>query len=502
MAAMEELLLHFTNTTTLISTFLILFILYLVSSSSSPQRKEPPGPRPVPLLGNLLLLDPKSPHTALYELSKKYGPVYTMHFGPKKTVVLAGHKTIRQALVQNDAFADREALPIISDLKLTHGIVFSNGDTWKEMRQFALSSLKQFGMGKRSNEEKIIEEAQNLIEVFQRNQGRAFDTSQPVSYAVSNIICSLIYGQRYEYDDQQFRSMVDQAITNTQLMGSPSVQLYNSFPRLFSWVGARNKLLEGASANRKRVAEIIKSLQETLNPHMCRGFVDSFLTHKIKLEESGKMNSQYHDDNLQISVVNMFSAGSDSTSSTLRYSLLIMAKYPEIQDRVQMELARVIGSRQPRVEDRKDLPYIDAVIHETQRIANAVPLTVRSASRDVTFQGHFIRKDTPVVILLSSALQEEAEWEKTYSFNPDHFLDEDGNFKKREAFLPFSAGSRNCLGESLARMEIFLFFTSLLQHFRFTPPPGVTQDELDLTPVVGFTLTPAMHKLCAISRHL
>ncbi|XP_069380514.1 cytochrome P450 2K1-like [Paralichthys olivaceus] len=501
MAVMEELLLHFRNTTTLISSFLILFILYLISSGFGPQRKEPPGPRPLPLLGNLLLLDPKSPHIALYALSKKYGSVFTMHFGPKKAVVLAGHKTIRQALVQNDALSDKEALPIIRDLKLTHGIVFSNGDTWKEMRQFALSSLKQFGMGKRSNEETIIEEAQYLIEVFQRKEGKAFDTSQPVSYAVSNIISSLIYGARHEYDDEEFRTMVAHSNTSTTLMGSPSVQLYNSFPRLFSWVGARKKLLKGAFANRKQVMKRIKNAQETLNSHLCRGFVDSFLTRKIKLEASGKMNSHYHDDNLQLSVINMFTAGTESTSSTLRYSLLIMAKYPEIQDRVQMELARVIGSRQPRVEDRKNLPYTEAVIHETQRVANGVPFIVRSASKDFTCQDYLIKKGTPVVILLSSVLQDEDEWENTYSFNPGHFLDEEGNFRKRDAFLPFSAGSRNCIGEILARMELFLFFTSLLQHFRFTPPPGVTEDELDLTSVVGFTLTPAMHKLCAISRH-
>lgn len=57
-----------------------------------------------------------------------------------------------------------------------------------------------------------------------------------------------------------------------------------------------------------------------------------------------------------------------------------------------------------------------------------------------------------------------------------------------------------CLGEGLAKMEIFLFFTSLLQQFRFTPPPGVGEDELDLTPAVGFTLSPSPHKLCAIPR--
>ncbi|KAL6476360.1 hypothetical protein MHYP_G00148590 [Metynnis hypsauchen] len=119
---------------------------------------------------------------------------------------------------------------------------------------------------------------------------------------------------------------------------------------------------------------------------------------------------------------------------------------------------------------------------------------------DVHFQGFFIKKGTCVLPLLTSVLRDEKEWESPNTFNPAHFLDEQGRFVKREAFMPFSAGRRVCLGESLARMELFLFFTSLLQHFRFTPPPDVSEDQLDLTPAVGFTLNPSPHKLCAISR--
>uniref|UniRef100_A0A3B4UAD2 Cytochrome P450 2K1-like n=1 Tax=Seriola dumerili TaxID=41447 RepID=A0A3B4UAD2_SERDU len=361
-------------------------------------------------------------------------------------------------------------------------LVVKGQNSWKEMRQFALTNLKQSGMGKRENEERIIEESQYLIDVFELS--KAFDTTQPVSYAVSNIICSFVYGNRFDYDDQNFRSAVDQAKKNTQLMGSPSL----------------HQLMKGSFANRKKMTELIKGLQETLNPQMCRGFVDCFLVRKTQLEASGNMNSHYYEDNLLVSVVNLFTAGTDTTSSTLRYGLLLMAKYPEIQDQVQVELASVVGSRQVRVEDRKNLPYTDAVIHEIQRFANVTPVLVHCASRDVTFQGYFIKKGTPVAILLSSALQDEDEWEKAYTFNPGHFLDKEGNFRKRDAFLPFSTGSRSCVGEGLAKMELFLFFTSLLQHFCFTPPPGVTEDELDLTAVVGFALSPSPHELCAISR--
>ncbi|CAJ1075063.1 cytochrome P450 2K1-like isoform X1 [Xyrichtys novacula] len=464
-----------------------------------PQRKEPPGPRPLPVIGNLLQLAP-SPHVALCELSKKYGPVFTFNLGPQRTVVLAGHKTIKEALVSSDAFSERDTNPIIHDLKLTYGIVFANGDTWREMRHFALTNMRDFGMGRKACEEKILQESQWLINLIKEKNGKAFDTAQPVNHAVCNIICSIVYGNRFEYDDPVFVSMVQRATKNTKLMGSASVQLYNFFPKLFSWVGARKQLMESAFINRKCMKELIKSLQSTLNPHMCRGLVDSFLARKIQLEASGNLNSHYCEDNLLVTVVNLFTAGTDTTSTTIRYGLLLMAKNPKIQDQVQEELNRVIGSRQVQAQDRKNLPYTDAVIHEIQRMANTVPTTVRRTSRDVTFRGYFIRKGTPVLVLLASALQDEDEWETPHTFNPAHFLDKEGNFRKRDAFLPFSAGSRVCTGESLARMELFLFLTSLLQHFHFTPPPGLKEDDLDLSQNGGFTLTPKPHELCAISR--
>uniref|UniRef100_A0A4W6GAS9 Uncharacterized protein n=2 Tax=Lates calcarifer TaxID=8187 RepID=A0A4W6GAS9_LATCA len=481
-----------------------LLVLHLLFSKlrSQENQREPPGPKPLPLLGNLLQLDLRRLDRALFDLSKTYGPVFTVYFGFKKVVVLAGYRTVKQALVNHaEEFGDREITPIFYDFTEGHGIIFSNGDSWKEMRRFALTTLRDFGMGKRISEGKIIEECHHLIEEFEKHEGKAFNNTQTICYAASNIISALMFGKRFEYKDPDLQTMVERDHKSIHLTGSVSILMYNFFPWLGPCLKNWRDLKRFVEESKADLRRIIAGLKETLNPEMCRCFVDAFLTRKQNLEESGTKDSLYHDDNLMYSVGNLFAAGTDTTAVTLQWCLLFMAKYPHIQDQVQEELSRVVGSRQVCVEDRKSLPYTDAVIHETQRLANIVPMAIpHSTSRDVTLQNYFIKKGTTVFPLLTSVLYDESEWESPHTFNPSHFLDKAGKFIRRDAFMPFSAGRRACLGESLARMELFLFFTSLLQRFRFTPPPGVTEDELDITPVVGFTLTPSPHELCAVSR--
>ncbi|XP_056143538.1 cytochrome P450 2K1-like [Lampris incognitus] len=486
--------------TTMLGTALVLLLVYFFSSRNQDCGKEPPGPRPLPLLGNILQLDPHKPHNTLCKLSKKYGSVFTVYFGPKKVVVLAGYKTVKQALIgQAQEFGEREITPLTMALSQGHGILFTNGDSWKEMRHFALTNLRDFGMGKKAAEETIIQECQYLIQEFEKHEGKAFDTNHLLNYAASNVISSIVYGSRFEYSDPQFQAMVDRINENIRLAGTASTQLYNVFPWLGNWIKSSRTIRKNIKMNVGDMRDLIRHLKETMNTHMCRGIVDSFLIRKQKEENSGVLDSHYHEENLIFTVANLFAAGTDTTGTTLRWSLLLMAKYPHIQDQVQEELSRAIGSRQVGVEDRKNLPFTDAVIHETQRLANVLPIAIpHITSQDVTFQGYFIKKGTPVYPLLMSVLNDESEWESPHSFNPAHFLDENGKFVRRDAFMPFSAGRRACLGESLARMELFLFFTSLLQYFRFTPPPGMTEDELDLTPAVGFTLNPTRHTLCAV----
>ncbi|XP_054879939.1 cytochrome P450 2K1-like isoform X2 [Poeciliopsis prolifica] len=394
---MLDILLQDSISFSLFVGLIVLLLIYFTVSSifrSQWQKNEPPGPRPLPFLGNLLQIDLKKPYKTLMEFYKKYGPVFTVHLGPKKVVVLAGYRTVKEALVNHDdVFGERDPMLIFQELSQGHGIIWTNGDPWKEMRRFSLTNLRDFGMGKKACEDKIIEESQHLTEVFKKQKGKACDTTQSICYAVSNIICSMVYGGRFEYDDPEFTSMANRITKGAIIFGSPSIQAYNLFPTLFKRIANRRTILGMNAASQKQNSAIFSHLKQTLNPQMCRGLVDAFLVQKQKLKEAGVINSQFHDDNLLTTVLNLFAAGTETTSTTLRWGLLFMAKFPQIQDKVQEELRRVIGERQVQVADRKSLPYTDAVIHETQRMASIIPMSLpHKTTRDVTFQGHFIKK--------------------------------------------------------------------------------------------------------------
>ncbi|XP_015269534.1 PREDICTED: cytochrome P450 2K1-like [Gekko japonicus] len=458
----------------------------------------PPGPRPLPLIGNLHLMDLERPYKTMMKLSKQYGPVFSIQMGVQKMVVLSGYKTVKEALVnQADAFMDRPRIPVFEQ---GIGIVFSNGENWKVMRRFAIATLRDYGMGKKTIEDRIVEECRCLIQKFESFEGKPFEMTTIMNAAVANIIVSILLGKRYEYEDPTFIRLLNLFNETIRLVGSPSVVLYNMFPALGFLSGGRKTVLK----NKDEVfafiqATFIEYLKE-LDVNDQRSFIDAFL---IQQQEKNKNQSNgfFHNENLKGVVANLFGAGMETTSTTLRWGLLLMMKYPEIQKKVQEEITKVIGSAQPRIELRAKLPYTDAVVHEVQRFANILPTNLPHATTaDVTLGDYFIPKGTHIIPLLYSVLYDESEWEKPLKFYPEHFLDSEGTFVKRDAFLPFSAGRRMCAGETLAKMELFLFFVTLLQRFTFQPVPGMSKEDLDLTPAVGFTTPPMPFNLCALAR--
>ncbi|XP_078500574.1 cytochrome P450 2G1-like isoform X1 [Lissotriton helveticus] len=461
----------------------------------------PPGPVPLPILGNLHQLKTSFMVESLKALSEKYGPVYTLHLGLRRVVILWGYEAVKEALVdQGDDFSGRGAMPTFQSVIGNYGPIFSNGSRWKEIRRFSLLTLRNFGMGKRSIEERIQEEACYLIEELKNTKGLPFDPTLHVSNAASNVTCSVIFGKRFDYQDKDFLDLLRMINEAAALASSLSGQLYSMYTDILEYLPGPHKKMHGVLCCLERFVERrVKMNQETLDPNSPRDYIDCFL---MKMEEEkDNPETEFHMSQLVKSVLTLFLAGTETISTTLRYAFLLLLKYPEIKEKVITEIDNVIGRlRIPSMEDRNKMPYTDAVIHEIQRYSDIVPLGVpHMVMRDTNFRGFTLPKGTEVYAILSSVLWDPTQFTDPDIFNPERFLDEHGNFKKSDAFIPFSAGKRICIGEGMARNELFIYITSVLQNFqlKFSCDPK----EIDIKPrLSGFIGIPVNYKVQAILR--
>ncbi|XP_054974988.1 cytochrome P450 2C19-like isoform X2 [Sorex araneus] len=407
---------------------------------SSLKGRLPPGPTPLPIIGNILQIDVKNVSKSLSNLSKVYGPVFTVYLGIKPTVVLHGYETVKEALIDfGEEFSARGSFPLADRTTNGNGIINSNGKKWKDIRRFSLMTLRNFGMGKRSIENRVQEEAHCLVEELRKTNASPCDPTFILGCAPCNVICSVIFQHRFDYRDPHFLSLMEKFNENFRILNS------------------------------------------------------------LWLQEKHDKDLEFTFENLTITAADLFVAGTETTSTTLRYALLLLLKHPEVMAKAQEEIERVIGRhRSPCMQDRSNMPYMDALVHEVQRFIDLVPLNLPHAvTRDIKFRNYIIPKGTTIITSLTSVLHDEREFPNAKMFDPGHFLDESGKFKKSDYFMAFSAGKRSCVGESLARMELFLFLTTILQKFNLKSV--VDPKDLDTTPVAsGFTSVPPSYKLCFV----
>lgn len=478
-------------------TFLVFLVVFLGLAAlrrSWVVRHLPPGPPMWSLAANVFL-GSKAPHLAMTELSQQYGNILTCYIFCMPVVVLNGFQIVKEALVQHGReFADRPYIPLLEDLTKGQGIVFAHyGRSWKQQRRFVLTVLRNFGLGKIPFEEKILEEVQYLTKVFKASEGRPFNPGAKIASAVSNVICSVVMGKRFHYEDKTFTRLMELFEESLVLQTTVWAMLYSVVPFFRHFPGPHQRIFKNQHSLEATLQVFINQHRETLNGETIRDFIDAYLLEMEK--EEGSQTSYMTEGNLLNNVTDLFLAGTETTTTTLQWGLLIMMAYPDVQERCQREIAEVVGwSRAASMEDGPNMPYLSAVIHELQRFGNILPLAVgHTVLEDITFRGYRLKKKTMVIINLSSVLMDETQWKYPKEFNPENFLNEKGEFFQPDAFVPFSMGLRACPGEKLAKMELFLFFTSLLRDFEFYWPDPATTPSLQ--PVYKITLRPRPYKL-------
>uniref|UniRef100_A0A803JYK1 Cytochrome P450 family 2 subfamily A member 6 gene 8 [provisional] n=1 Tax=Xenopus tropicalis TaxID=8364 RepID=A0A803JYK1_XENTR len=483
--------------------FLLIATMLIYSTWNKMYRKRnlPPGPTPIPLFGNVLQIKRGEMVKSLLELGKKYGPVYTLYFGPSPVIILCDYQSIKEALNdQAEEFSGRGKIPSWDQFFQGYGESFSNGDEWKQLRRFSLTTLRNFGMGKRGIEERIQEEAQFLVAEIKSYKEKPFDPTNILVQCVSNVICSVVFGNRFEYANKDFQNLLSLFQSVFQETSSSWGQLLNMLPAVMNHVpGPHKNIIRDMNKLEDFVLQRVKENEKTVDPNSPRDLIDSFL---IKMQQENKNpTSPFHMKNLIATILSIFFAGTETVSTTLRHGFLILLIHPEIEAKLQEEIDRVVGqNRSPTIEDRNKMPYTDAVIHEIQRLSDVIPMNVpHLVTKDTKFRGYTIPKGTNIYPLLCAVLRDPEQFDTPSKFNPNHFLDDKGCFKSNDGFMPFSTGKRICLGEGLARMELFLFLTNILQNFKLHSESGLTEDNI-APKMKGFANYPTSYQLSFIPR--
>ncbi|XP_054840021.1 cytochrome P450 2J2-like [Eublepharis macularius] len=466
--------------------------------------KLPPGPAPLPIIGNLGLLGFQIHHETLLKMASTYGNVYTIWLGHTPIVVLNGFQAVKEVLIsRSEEFAERPVPSFLRDLiGDAHGILFSNGHPWKQQRRFSLMTLRNLGLGKTILEDSIRQEASGIIQAFTRENGRPIDPYSFLLSSVNNVIASMLFGHSFSPEETIFRQIIEGSRALEEFGGKLWARLYDVFPM---GVGPLKPILNKSLLALRHWKKLQRIIEEEVQEHQKswtseepRDFIDLYLAQVEKCKDDP--TSTFTNTNMVQVVIELFTAGSDTSTVALYWALLYMMEYPEIQEQVQKELDTVLGSSHViRYEDQKKLPFTNAVLHETQRVSSLSALGIMHKSiKDTNIKGMPIHKGVIVMPNIFSVHYDPEQWETPRKFNPGHFLDKDGNFIKKDAFILFSAGVRVCLGEKMARTTLFILFASLLRAFRFQLPEGVK--EINKKPKLGLVMAPQLYKTCAIPR--
>ncbi|XP_072041379.1 cytochrome P450 2J4-like [Amphiura filiformis] len=462
------------TTGTLVVCLVAFYVAYKIIRQST--SRLPPGPIGLPVIGNIITVVASSvrgehPHDLMTRLANKYGKVFSLGFGSSTRIVVLNDFACVSEAYRNQDITGRPANDVIIRGIGAHGVLNSSGETWKHQRRFSLSVFRSFGVGKRSFEDRIIDEVDFLSQEITALNGSKFNPKHYLMNATSNIICSVIFGDRYNYNDVEFKRILSILDSRIQLVGSGGLILFVPLLRLFS-PGTVKKAVKIVKDQVEYFKTIVTNHKFQLaSTNECNDFIDLYLKEIEKNQHQPEADDFIDDKHLLALIDSLFLAGTETSSNTLGWCLLYMAENSDVQKRIQEEITSVCGERTPSFADQQNMPYTEAVILEVQRLHTIVPLGVpHCANKDTTIRGYEIPEGSVIISNLWGVLHDPEVWSDPNVFKPERFLGRDGQVDLPKEWIPFSTGRRVCLGERLAKMEIFVFLTHLLNRYTFKKP--------------------------------
>ena len=452
--------------------------------------RDLPGPRGLPLLGNLHQIRFDRLHLTLEDWAERYGPLFSVRIGPRRTAVLSDGAAIQRILLRRpNGFRRPGTLEEVAAEMRLNGVFASEGDDWRRQRRIVATALN------RARLTGFFPHLAKTVDRLRRRWERAADAGEPVD------LCGDL--MRFTVDvTMQLAFGID---ANTLETPGPVIQrhLDKVFPVLHRRINVpfpywrhvrlpRDRALDRAlDALEKEVGAMVRAARERMaaQPERRREPTD-FLEAILAARDTE--GAGFSDAEIFANAGTLLLAGEDTTANSIAWAAHFFMRHPEHFERARREVDSVIAPA-PAVgslEQTNRLPFLDAFCNETMRIKPVAPLQVAETLDDVAILGCLIPRGVPIMMLVRRAATREENFGDGARFAPERWLaprPAEGCPHNVRAFVPFGGGPRLCPGRNLALLQIRTVLAMLCRNFELEPArPGRRVEEH-----LAFTMMPA-----------
>ena len=343
------------------------------------------------------------------------------------------------------------------------------GPAWRFHRKLFMAAVRQYLSNQQLVEETISEQAGRLLNYFEDQKGKDFNPSKILMESVANVICRVTFGKHFDSSHPDFEELLhlhNVFVTDVDLSNDTAILDFFPIAKYFPF-----KCYRDVKRLSKRIFELLRKQLAVQEKHFdpsadIDSLSVSLLKERAQAEAAGEVSGEdkaalLSNDYILNTIDDMFSAGYETTSTTLRWVIAFLVHNPKYQEQIQEELDSIVSrDRMPSLDDRPTLPLVQATIMEALRVGHVAEVAIpHYTMNDTSLAGYRVPKDTVVIVNLRAVHEDPENWENPTDFNPHRHIDSNGQLITNSGnFLPFSAGRRVCAGESLAKVRLHLKF--------------------------------------------
>ncbi|CAL1397585.1 unnamed protein product [Linum trigynum] len=489
--------------TTMITALIILLLLRnkpaAATSRSHLPRKLPPGPRKLPVIGNLHQLIGKLPHRGLRDLAHKHGPhVMGLQLGELPYIVISSPEAAGEVMKAHDpSFATRPRL-LLSDV-VFYGAkdigLAPYGSHWRQLRKICVVELLSSKRVLSFRPVRESEAAKLVAAVVSAGAG-CVDVGKLLRSSTSSLVFRAAFGMAASDTEAKFTEIISRVSSGFAVSNLfPSVKF---LPALTGYRSCLTKLHLAADG----MLEAIINEHKARRRNICAGseaasdrncYSEDLVDILLNLQDDGshELNFPLTTEAIKAVILDIFIGGIETGSTTLEWIMSELMRHPSVMRKAQDEVRRTFRGRvNVGEEDVGSLTYLDLVIQESLRLHPPLPLLLpREARERVEILGYEIPSQTKVIVNAWAIGRDPRAWKEADKFIPERFLDRPNDSKGNNLeFIPFGFGRRMCPGMSFGLATVKLMLTNLLYHFNWKLPSGITHENFDMTERAGVGL--------------